>query len=55
MVSINRDSVADKVLAGERITPDDALLLYSWPLEELGGLADARRGQAKHLSYNSHG
>ena len=55
MVSSNRDSLTEKVLAGERITPDDALLLYSWPLEELGGLADTRRGQAKHLSYNGHG
>ena len=55
MVSINRDSLADKVLAGERITADDALILYSWPLEELGGLADTRRGQAKHFSYNGHG
>ena len=43
MVSINRDSLADKVLAGERITPEEALLLNEWPLEELGVLADARR------------
>jgi hypothetical protein len=43
MVSINRDSLADKVLAGERINAEEALLLNEWPLEELGVLADARR------------
>ena len=37
------DSVADKVLAGERITRDDALELYRLPLNELGELAHMRR------------
>jgi cyclic dehypoxanthinyl futalosine synthase len=55
MVSINRDSLTDKILAGERIAPAEALLLNEWPLEELGVLADARRGQAKRSSYNGRG
>ena len=37
------ESVADKVLAGERITRDDALELYRLPLNELGELAHLRR------------
>ena len=37
------ESVADKVLAGERITRDDALELYRLPLNELGELAHHRR------------
>jgi cyclic dehypoxanthinyl futalosine synthase len=55
MVSINNDGLTDKILAGERITPDEALLLYEWPLEELGALADQRRRLAKRLSYNGDG
>jgi cyclic dehypoxanthinyl futalosine synthase len=55
MVSINQDALTEKILAGERITPEDALLLYRWPLEELGALADERRGQAKRSSYNGRG
>ena len=37
------ESVADKVLAGERITRDEALELYRLPLSELGELAHQRR------------
>jgi cyclic dehypoxanthinyl futalosine synthase len=55
MVSINRDGLTDRVLAGERISPKDALELYGWPLEELGILADERRRQAKRKSYNGSG
>ena len=40
------ESVADKVLAGERITRDDALELYRLPLSELGELAHLRRNMA---------
>jgi len=36
-------SVADKVLAGQRITRDEALELYQLPLNELGELAHRRR------------
>ena len=55
MVSLNRDALSEKVFAGERISPADALELYRWPLEELGILANERRRQAKHLSYNGGG
>src|SRR5881398_19643 len=55
MVSINNNGLTDKILAGERITPEEALLIYQWPLEELGALADQRRRQAKRSSYNGDG
>src|SRR5260370_1651261 len=55
MVSINNDALTEKILAGERITAEEALLLYEWPLEELGALADQRRRQAKRLSYHGDG
>jgi cyclic dehypoxanthinyl futalosine synthase len=55
MVSINRDALTEKVFAGERISPADALELYRWPLEELGVLANERRRQAKASSYNGNG
>src|SRR4026209_72101 len=55
MVSINKDALTGKILAGERITAEEALLLYEWPLEELGALADQRRRQAKRSSYNGDG
>src|SRR6266704_1001967 len=55
MVSINNNGLTDKILAGKRITPEEALLLYEWPLEELGALADQRRRQAKRSSYQSDG
>src|SRR5437764_13058038 len=55
MVSINRDALMEKILGGERISTDDALELYGWPLEELGMLADARRDLAKAKSYGGRG
>ena len=55
MVSLNRDALTEKILAGERISPEDALQLYSWPLEELGILANARRDLAKAKSYGGRG
>src|SRR5437867_13178463 len=55
MVSLNRDGLTQKVLAGERISADDALELYRWPLEELGALAHARRDLAKAKSYGGGG
>src|SRR4029077_7680474 len=55
MVSINNDALTEKILTGERITAEEALLLYEWPLEELGALADQRRRQAKRSSYNGAG
>jgi len=55
MVSLNRDALTERVLAGERISTDDALELYRWPLEELGALANARRDLAKAKSYGGCG
>src|SRR4029077_7241955 len=55
MVSLNRDALSDKVLEGKRISPDEALVLYRLPLEELGALADARRNLAKEKSYGGRG
>src|ERR1700731_1637738 len=55
MVSLNRDRLIDKVLAGERISPDDAVELYALPLEEVGVLANARRDQAKARRYEGRG
>ena len=39
MVSLNGALLTEKVLAGERISSDNALELYRLPLEELGALA----------------
>src|SRR5260370_1578204 len=55
MVSLNRDTLSDRVLEGERISSDEAIELYSLPLEELGALADARRTLAKEKSYGGRG
>jgi len=55
MVSLNRDVLTKRVLTGERISTDDILELYRWPLEELGALANARRDLAKAKSYGGRG
>jgi cyclic dehypoxanthinyl futalosine synthase len=55
MVSSNQGELTEKVLGGERISVDEALALYCWPLEELGALANARRDLAKTKSYDGHG
>jgi cyclic dehypoxanthinyl futalosine synthase len=55
MVSLNRDGLTGKVLAGERISVDAVLELYRWPLEEVGALANARRDLAKAKSYAGRG
>jgi cyclic dehypoxanthinyl futalosine synthase len=55
MVSSNRNWLAEKVVAGERISPDEALELYRFRLEELGALANARRDLAKEKSYDGRG
>ncbi|PYK13211.1 MAG: dehypoxanthine futalosine cyclase [Verrucomicrobia bacterium] len=55
MVALNRDGLTAKVLAGERVSVDEALQLYGWPLEQLGALANARRDLAKAKSYAGHG
>ncbi|HEX8897898.1 MAG TPA: hypothetical protein VF751_04315, partial [Chthoniobacterales bacterium] len=43
VVALSEKSLTDKVLAGERISPEEALELYRRPLAELGQLANARR------------
>ncbi len=48
-------SLAEKVLGGERISAAEALELYRWPLAELGALANARRDLAKRDSYGGRG
>src|SRR5881396_442119 len=55
MVSVNRDALTERILAGERISADDAFELYHWPLEELGAFANARRDLAKAKSYSGRG
>jgi len=55
MVSLNRDALTEKIFTGERISSEDALELYQWPLEELGVLANARRDLAKAKSYGHRG
>ncbi len=55
MVSLCQDALTEKVLAGERISVDEVLELYRWPLEEVGALANARRDLAKAKSYAGHG
>ncbi len=55
MVAINEEALTERVLAGERVTEEEALLLYAMPLEELGALADARRARAKRAAYDGEG
>src|SRR2546423_9780530 len=55
VVALPEKSLTDKVLAGERISPEEALELYRRPLAELGQLATARRDLAKASSYGNRG
>ncbi|HEX4665156.1 MAG TPA: cyclic dehypoxanthinyl futalosine synthase [Chthoniobacterales bacterium] len=55
MVALHEQTLQDKVLAGERISAAEALMLYRRPLPELGLLADARRNLAKEKSYAGRG
>ena len=55
MVSLNRDALVEKVIAGKRISSGEAVGLYQFPLEELGALANARRDLAKAKSYGGRG
>ncbi|MFL6531042.1 MAG: cyclic dehypoxanthinyl futalosine synthase [Chthoniobacterales bacterium] len=48
-------TLTDKVLAGERISAEEALELYRLPLAELGALANARRELAKRDSFGGRG
>ena len=55
MPAILEDALIDKVLAGERITPEDARALYLLPLVTLGELANRRRNLAKRADYDGRG
>ncbi len=49
------ESLIDRVIGGERITPDEALELYRLPLEELGALADHRRKLTRADAFDGKG
>ena len=49
------DALIDKVLAGERVTPEDAFALYRLPLVQLGELANRRRNQIKREAFDGRG
>lgn len=51
---LNR-SLREKVLAGERVSVEEAKELYFAPLPELGFLADSRRRQRKQQAYDGRG
>ena len=55
MPAILADALIDKVLAGERLTPEDARALYRLPLVDLGELANRRRNLAKRAAYGGRG
>src|SRR5215813_13463394 len=47
--------LGEKVLQNGRISAEEALELYRWPLADLGALADARRNLAKEKNYSGRG
>jgi len=55
MGTLNGDALTERILAGERISTEQARELYRWPLEELGALANLRRDLAKAKSYGGRG
>jgi len=55
MSAVVAESLIDRVIEGERITPEDALELYRLPLEELGALADHRRKLARADAFGGRG
>src|SRR6266403_4344767 len=52
---IQETTLVEKVLAGQRISAEEALELYHLPLQELGALADHRRSMAKMDAYDQRG
>lgn len=54
-VTMSDARVIEKVLDGQRITPEDAMELYRLPLNELGQLADQRRKMAKAEAFQGRG
>jgi cyclic dehypoxanthinyl futalosine synthase len=55
LTSTSIDSLTDRVIDGERITPEEALELYRLPLEELGALAHRRREIAQAEKHGGKG
>lgn len=55
MISANSETLVDRILNGERISPADARNLHKLPLEEVGALADRRREIAKSDAYSGRG
>ncbi len=53
--AVASETLIDRVIDGERITPAEALELYRLPLEELGALADHRRKLALAEAYGEAG
>jgi cyclic dehypoxanthinyl futalosine synthase len=53
--AIASEKLIDRVIEGERITPEEAMELYRLPLEELGALADHRRKLALADAYGGEG
>src|SRR6478736_877129 len=49
------EAIVDRVLAGERISQEDARALYRLPLNELGALADHRRNLATRDEFDGQG
>ncbi len=49
------ESTIERVIAGDRISREDAAELYRLPLNELGVLADQRRRLAKREAYDGRG
>src|ERR1700732_2033498 len=52
---IQETTLVEKVLAGQRISAEEALELYHLPLQELGAVADQRRNMAKMDAYDQRG
>ncbi len=55
MVALSDEALTEKVLSGQRIAADELALMASWPLQELGVLATARRDLAKNEAYGGRG
>lgn len=53
--AVASETLINRILDGERITPDEALELYRLPLEELGALADHRRKLARGEAFGGKG
>ena len=53
--TILEEDVIDQVLAGDRISRDEALQLYRLPLNELGELANHRRNLATRKNHDGRG